>query len=557
MTTLLNPPTGATPPPTHAPDQRVQQVPARAVTRAPLTGRYREVLTPDAITFLTDLHTTFSWRRAELLAAQQARAEYAACGHNPGFSAETAEIRDDPTWRVPNPPPGLTDRRVEITGPPTPKMTVNALNSGASVWMADFEDASSPTWAAMVEGQLTLIDALTGRLDFTVDGKHYRVGDQTPTVVMRPRGWHLCERHLTIDGASMSASLFDAGLYLWHNAARLIARGAGPYLYLPKLESAAEAALWHDVFCFVEDRLALQRGTIRATVLIETIWAAFQMEEILHALGEHAAGLNAGRWDYIFSVLKTFRTRGTAYLLPDRSAVTMTAPFMRAYARLLVQTCHRRGAMAIGGMAAFIPERSDPEATEQALRSVRADKEREAGDGFDGSWVAHPGLVPICRDVFDAALGERPDQRDRIPDGPTPTERELLDFASTPGGVTLAGLRRNISVSLRYLDAWLQGNGAVAIDHLMEDTATVEISRMQLWQWRILEPPLIDGGRVTGKMIAAEIDAEHERLSRWNQDQPASRLGVAVDILRELVFGPEFQDNLTVRAYARHLASAH
>ncbi|MFS0698990.1 malate synthase A [Cellulomonas sp. 179-A 4D5 NHS] len=517
------------------------------------------VLTPDALAFVAELHARFAGPRHDLLLARQRRRERFANGLDPDFRPETRHVRDDPTWRVAGPGPGLEDRRVEITGPTDRKMTVNALNSGAKVWLADLEDATSPTWENVVGGQANLALAIRGRIDFTSEeGKEYRVGPTTPTIVMRPRGWHLAEKHLRFtDRAGQrtpaSASLVDAGLYLFHNAHALIARGRGPYLYLPKIEGYLEARLWNDVFVFVEQELRLPRGSIRATVLIETITAAFEMEEILYELREHCAGLNAGRWDYIFSIIKSFRARGPRFVLPDRARVTMTVPFMRAYTELLVATCHRRGAHAIGGMSAFIPNRRDPEVTERALAQVRADKEREAGQGYDGTWVAHPDLVPVARAVFDEALGDRPDQRDRLRDDVRVSAAELLDIASAgggePGAVTDAGVRSNVSVALRYLEAWLRGSGAVAIDNLMEDAATAEISRSQLWQWVHHEIVTAEGTTITAEHVEGVLGSVLAALPR----SPGDRYDDAARLLREVALDEHYPTFLTVPAYTQHL----
>jgi malate synthase len=369
---------------------------------------------------------------------------------------------------------------VEITGPVDKKMTINALNSGAKVWLADMEDASTPTWRNVIKGQLNLTDALERRIDFTTpEGKEYKLrpAGELPTIVVRPRGWHLPEKHMLIDGAPIAGGIVDFGLYFFHNARRLLAQGKGPYFYLPKIENHLEARLWNDIFILAQDLLGIPQGTIRATVLIETITAAFEMEEILYELRDHASGLNAGRWDYIFSLIKNFRTRGPRFVLPDRGQVTMTAPFMRAYTEQLVRACHKRGAMAIGGMAAAVPNRKDPEANTNAFEKVRADKTREANDGFDGSWVAHPDLVPVCREVFDTILGEKPNQLDRTREDVTPDDRALINVAATEGTITEQGIRNNIEVGIRYIESWLRGNGAVAIHNLMEDAATAEISR--------------------------------------------------------------------------------
>ncbi len=411
---------------------------------------------------------------------------------------ETASVRES-DWSVAPAPEDLNDRRVEITGPADPKMTINALNSGARVFMADFEDSLSPTWANVIEGQAALIDAVRGELEFTSpEGKQYRLNDEVATLVVRPRGWHLVERHVEVDGQPMSGSLFDFGLYLFHNGAAALSRGSGPYYYLPKMQGHREARLWNDVFLWAQDVVGVPRGSIRATVLIETIWAAFEMDEILYELREHAAGLNAGRWDYIFSVIKAFAAR-PGWALPDRAQVTMAVPFMRAYSQLLVKTCHRRGAHAMGGMSAFIPNRREPDVTANALAKVTEDKEREAGDGFDGTWVAHPDLVPVAMAVFDRVLGDRPNQKDRQRDDVSVTAAELTDFTVPGGEITEAGLATNVSVGIRYIAAWLDGTGAAAIDNLMEDAATAEISRSQVWQW-------VQNGRFTAQRVREEID---------------------------------------------------
>ncbi|WP_225754728.1 malate synthase A [Actinotalea sp. Marseille-Q4924] len=514
-----------------------------------------EVLTADALAFVAELHTRFLARRNELLALRQERRQRFADGVDPGFLPHTAHLRADRTWRVAGPGPGLEDRRVEITGPTDRKMTVNALNSGAQVWLADLEDATSPTWQNVVGGQLSLYDAFRGQLDFTTpEGKEYRVGPRTPTVVMRPRGWHLAEKHLAFADRSgqevaASASLVDAGLYLFHNARLLVDAGRGPYLYLPKLESHLEARLWNDVFVAAQDLLGLPHGTIRATVLIETLPAAFEMEEILWELRDHCAGLNAGRWDYLFSVIKTFRSRGRRYVLPDRSTLTMTVPFMRAYTELLVATCHRRGAHAIGGMSAFIPDRRDPQVTARALEQVRADKEREAAAGYDGTWVAHPDLVPVAREVFDEVLGARPHQLHLLRDDVAVTARDLLDVGSAAGQVTSSGVRSNVSVALRYVESWLRGTGAAAIDHLMEDAATAEISRSQLWQWIHHEVVTTDGTRITRRYVEWVLADVLGRLPRHDGD----RYDDAADVLRQVALEEEFPTFLTLCAYSQHL----
>ncbi|MDQ7908117.1 malate synthase A [Phytohabitans sp. ZYX-F-186] len=518
-----------------------------------MEDRFGEVLDQKALDFLVALDGEFATRRVQVLDTRRARRARYAEGQLPGFLPETRAIREDPSWRVAPPAPGLLDRRVEITGPTDRKMTVNALNSGAKVWLADFEDATSPTWHNIVTGQLNLIDAIDRRIDFTApSGKRYALGEETATIVVRPRGWHLAEKHIVVDGRPISASLVDFGLYFYHCAQRLIDAGRGPYFYLPKLESHLEARLWNDVFRFAQNYVGIPRGTIRATTLIETITAAFEMEEILYELREHSAGLNAGRWDYIFSVIKNFGNRDD-FVLPDRAAVTMTVPFMRAYTESLVRTCHRRGAHAIGGMAAFIPSK-EPAANRAALEKVRADKEREAGDGFDGSWVAHPGLVPVCRAAFDAVLGEWPNQVDRRREEVTVTADDLLAVDRTPGQVTYHGVRNNVAVALRYLDAWLAGTGAVAIFDLMEDAATAEIARCQIWQWIHHGTPLAGGGYVTADLVRSMMDEELAALRQDRSPADDDRLARAAGIFVDDALGEELPAFFTTDAYARHLA---
>jgi malate synthase len=526
--------------------------------RVRITGehepRFEEILTPGALDFLARLDDAFAGRRTELLAERRRRADALAAGGTLDFLPQTRAVREDPTWRVAGAGPGLADRRVEITGPPERRMTVNALNSGAKVWLADFEDATSPTWHNIVSGQLNLLDAIERRIDDTTPaGKRYRVGDTPATVVVRPRGWHLDEHHLLVDGRPVPAALVDFGLYLFHCGARQIERGSGPYFYLPKLENHLEARLWNDVFTFAQAELGIAHGTIRATVLIETITAAFEMDEILHELREHAAGLNAGRWDYLFSLIKNFATHGRSFVLPDRARVTMTQPFLRAYTELLVRTCHRRGAHAIGGMAAAIPQ-PDPDANEAALAKVRLDKEREAGDGFDGSWVAHPGLVATCRSVFDGVLGDRPHQLDRTREDVEVTAADLLAVHRTFGNPTPTGLRSNIAVALRYLVAWLGGTGAVGVFGLMEDVATAEIARCQLWQWLHHRSRLVGGDHVTPELVRALITSERAILRRQGNDPEL--VDAAVRILEETALGDRLPAFLTVDAYTRHLVKA-
>ncbi|KHK99929.1 malate synthase [Microbacterium mangrovi] len=524
----------------------------------PLRARYDEVLSPAALAFLTELHDRFGVRRNELLAARVRRRAEIGAGADFGFRADTAHIRDDARWRVAGAGPGLEDRRVEITGPTDPKMTINALNSGARVWLADQEDATSPTWTNVIEGQLSLYDGIRGQLTHTnADGKEYRVtAERTPTIVMRPRGWHLPEQHvqhISADGqrAAASGSLVDFGLYFFHNAEALIAAGRGPYFYLPKLESSEEAKLWDDVFSFSEEYAGIPHGTIRATVLIETLPAAFEMEEILYALRDHCAGLNAGRWDYIFSIIKNYRDRGAAFVLPDRSEVTMTVPFMRAYTELLVATCHRRGAFAIGGMSAFIPNRRDPEVTARAFEKVSADKRREAGDGFDGTWVAHPDLIPAARAEFDAVLGERPNQVDRLRDDVHVAAAQLLDVR-IDRPITSRGVHDNVSVAIRYIEAWLRGLGAVALDNLMEDAATAEIARSQVWQWVRQGSTTEDGAPITRARIEALIAVVVDEVDRSSGD----RFDDAAEVFREVALAEDFPAFLTLVAYSRFLVDA-
>ena len=513
--------------------------------------RYDEILTPDALAFLADLHRTFGKRREEVLAVRRERDAHLASGGSLDFLDETKGVRDDVSWRVAPPAAGLEDRRVEITGPTDRKMTVNALNSGAKVWLADFEDANTPLWPNMVEGHRNLADALDRRIDFSQGGKDYTLApdDALPTIVVRPRGWHLPEKHLLVDGERTSGSLMDFGLYFFHCAQRQIDKGKGPYFYLAKLEGHHEARLWNDVFVHAQDALGLPQGTIRATVLIETITAAFEMDEILYALRDHSAGLNAGRWDYLFSMIKKFRTRGADFLLPDRNSVTMTAPFMQAYAQLLVKTCHRRGAHAIGGMAAFIPSRKDAAVNEQALAKVRDDKTREATNGYDGSWVAHPDLVDICREIFDGVLGDKPHQIERQRDDVEVSAAQLLDVRETPGDETEAGLRNDVSVGLQYLASWLKGSGAVAIFNLMEDAATAEIARSQVWQWLHNDVTLDTGETVTRDLVERIVGEEAAKIVEAGADEAAVAEARALFI--DVAVSDDFVEFLTLPAYER------
>ncbi|HJQ05392.1 MAG TPA: malate synthase A [Nocardioides sp.] len=508
------------------------------------------ILTPDALAFVADLQREFGGRRDELIAARRRRREEVGRTGRLDFLPETASVREA-DWTVAPAPADLVDRRVEITGPTDRKMAINALNSGARVWLADMEDASTPHWENVIGGQVNLYDAV--RRTITLDGpggKAYRLREdqRLATIVMRPRGWHFDEQHLHVDGTPVVGALVDFGLYFFHNAQELIARGSGPYFYLPKTESHLEARLWNDVFTFAQERLGIPHGTVRATVLIETIPAAFEMDEILYELRDHASGLNAGRWDYLFSIIKYFRDSGAEFVLPDRADVTMAAPFMRAYVQLLVKTCHRRGAFAIGGMAAFIPNRRDEAVNTRAFAKVREDKQREANDGFDGSWVAHPDLVPVCREIFDAVLGDKPNQVTRQRDDVQVTAADLLDLASTPGAVTREGLRSNVEVALLYLEAWLRGNGAVGIHNLMEDAATAEISRSQIWQWVHNQTKLEDGTPVTADLVRAVLDEELARILAA-QDDPQARFADARRLFEQVALAEDFADFLTLPAY--------
>ncbi|MFG3282206.1 malate synthase A [Streptomyces sp. NPDC048111] len=525
-----------------------------AIVDAEPLPRQEEVLTDAALAFVAELHRNFTARRDELLTRRRDRRAEIARTSTLDFRPETAEIRAG-DWKVAPAPAALNDRRVEITGPTDRKMTINALNSGAKVWLADFEDASAPTWENVVLGQLNLIDAYERRIDFTDprSGKSYALkdADQLATVVMRPRGWHLEERHLQFDGRPVPGALVDFGLYFFHNAQRLIDLGKGPYFYLPKTESYLEARLWNDIFVFAQDYVGIPQGTVRATVLIETITAAYEMEEILFELKDHAAGLNAGRWDYLFSIVKNFRDGGAKFVLPDRNAVTMTAPFMRAYTELLVRTCHKRGAHAIGGMAAFIPSRRDAEVNKVAFEKVKADKDREAGDGFDGSWVAHPDLVPIAMASFDAVLGDRPNQKDRLREDVSVAPGDLIAIDSLDARPTYAGLVSAVQVGTRYIEAWLRGLGAVAIFNLMEDAATAEISRSQIWQWINAGVVFENGEKATAELarkvaaeelaaIRAEIGEEAFAAGKWQQ---------AHDLLLQVSLDADYADFLTLPAY--------
>jgi malate synthase len=515
----------------------------------PVEGRQAEVLTPQALAFVAGLQRRFGPARGEILGARAQRWQRLRAGERPDFLAETADVRRG-DWQVAPAPPALARRRVEITGPTEAKMLINAFNSGADVFMVDFEDANAPTWTNLVGGQANLSEAIDGTLRFTSpEGKEYRLNDQRAVPVVRPRGWHLVERNLLVDGQPVSASLFDFGLCFFHNARRLLERGLGPYFYLPKLEGHREARLWNDVFNAAQDALGLDRGTIRCTVLIETILGAFEMEEILYELRDHGAALNAGRWDYIFSIIKKF-CDDPDLVLPDRRQITMTVPFMSAYTELLVKTCHRHGAHAIGGMAAFIPSRRDEEVNRVALANVTEDKERESQAGFDGTWVAHPDLVPVAMAPFNAVLGERPNQLDRSREDVAVTAADLLDFTIPGAGVTEDGLRNDVAVGLRYLQAWLTGNGAAGIFNLMEDVATAEIARSQVWQW-------IHRGRFTQEAVRGVVKEEVDRIREEGAGD--RRLDEAEALFTEVALGNtrgpggvprnEFVEFLTLPAY--------
>src|SRR5437867_7617705 len=518
--------------------------------QAPANEGFPDVLTPDALDFLARLHREVEPARVERLAWRAECDERLRNGGTFHFLSGTADVRRN-DWRVADVPEDLRERKVEITGPTDRKMVINALNSGASVYMADFEDANTPTWRNMVEGQQNLIDAVNGTISFkNPDGREYRLAEKTATLVVRPRGWHLVERHLTIDGAPISGAVFDFGLYVFHNARRLLERGSGPYFYLPKMESHREARLWNQIFDWTEKELDLGRGKIKATVLVEVLPLAFEMEETLYELRDHSAGLNAGRWDYMFSIIKKLGDR-KEFNLPDRGQVAMTVPFMRAYTELLVKTCHKRGAFALGGMAAFITNRRDPAVTETALAKVRDDKKREATDGFDGTWVAHPDLVETAMSEFDRALGKRPNQLDRQRPEVHVTAEQLLDVRIPGGTITDAGLRTNVSVGIQYIASWLRGTGAAAINNLMEDAATAEISRSQIWQWIHHGVSLQEGPRVTRELVR---DVEREELAKIQKavgDEffAKGRYDEAREIFEGVALSSEFKEFLTIPAY--------
>ncbi|MGO2030101.1 MAG: malate synthase A [Glutamicibacter ardleyensis] len=523
------------------------------ITATPV--RYQEqILTEQALDFISNLHQAFEGRRVELMQRRQLNRARIANGHDPKFLEETRHIREDASWQVAPIAPGLQDRRVEITGPIERKMAINALNSGANVWLADMEDACSPTWQNVIKNQVNLLRVLDGELDFTdPDGREYKLNSyelsDLPTIVVRPRGLHLPEKHLLINGKPIAGAFVDFGLHFFHNAQRLIDSGRGAYYYLPKLENHLEARLWNDVFVLAQELLGIERGTIRATVLIETITAAFEMEEILYELREHSAGLNAGRWDYIFSIIKNFRSRGPRFVFPDRELVTMSSPFMRAYTEQLVRACHRRGATAIGGMSAFVPSRKDASINQIAFEKVSEDKAREANDGFDGSWVAHPDLVPVAREVYDRVLGANPHQISRTREDVEVSAKELLNVEGLEGRITERGIRENIEIAIRYVESWLRGNGAVALRNLMEDAATAEISRSQLWQW-IHQSAITDTGEVITRAWMHELtDETIDKIERFEGD----RFEQAVEIFEACALRDDFPTFLTSNTYQRYL----
>ncbi|HEX8992096.1 MAG TPA: malate synthase A [Anaerolineales bacterium] len=528
-------------------DQLQSRLPDGVTITGPIARGYAEILTPEALRFVALLSREFEGRRQALLVERARAQDTIMGGEMPDFPAETEDVRKG-GWTIAPTPADLQDRRVEITGPVERKMMINALNSGASVFMADFEDACSPSWDNVVQGQLNVRDAILRTIEYdSPEGKAYRLNERTAVLFVRPRGWHLAEKHVLIDGRPVSASMFDFGLFFYHNAHALLQRGTGPYLYLPKLEHYLEARLWNDIFCRAQDELGIPRGTIKATVLVETILAAFQMDEILWELRQHSAGLNCGRWDYIFSVIKKFRAF-PAFVLPDRKAVTMTTHMMRSYSLLCIKTCHRRGAHAIGGMAAFIPVKSNPQVNEEAIRQVLADKQREAGDGHDGTWVAHPGLVPVARDVFDELMPQA-NQINRLRPDVSVTAADLLTVPE--GAITEQGVRQNVSVGIQYLESWLSGQGAAAINHLMEDVATAEISRAQLWQWVRHRARLADGRGVTQDMVRDVISQELDAIRTFVGEErfQAGRYEAAASVLDRVALQKEWIDFLTLVGY--------
>jgi malate synthase len=513
--------------------------------------RLNDVLTEDALEFVSELHRRFDARRRELLEKRAERQRALDEGGTLDFLDETSEVRDG-DWEVAPPPADLRKRWVEITGPTDRKMVINALNSGSTGFMADFEDSNSPTWSNMLQGQVNLTDAIEGTISLEQGDKQYELNEETATLLVRPRGWHLTDKHLLVDGERISGGLLDFGLYFFRNAQRLLEKGSGPYFYLPKMESHLEARLWNDVFTFAQEQLGIPHGTIKATVLIETIPAAFEMDEILYELRDHSAGLNAGRWDYIFSMIKCFRERPDM-VLPDRNKVTMTVPFMRAYTDLLVKTCHRRGAHAMGGMAAFIPSRKTPEINEEAIAKVRADKEREAGAGFDGTWVAHPDLVEVAMEEFSKVLGDEPNQvASKLRDDVSVSAAELLDASSAGDDHTDEGLRNDVNVGIQYISSWLRGNGAAAIFNMMEDAATAEISRSQVWQWVRHGVELDTGSKVTRELVRQYETEELEKIREQVGDEffySEGRPDQSRELFDRVALSDEFEDFLTLSAY--------
>ncbi|HEV2484527.1 MAG TPA: malate synthase A [Terracidiphilus sp.] len=517
---------------------------------APVNESYAKILTPEAVAFIVDLQRTFNDHRKALLDARHKRQKRLDAGEKPNFLAETKAVRDA-EWTVAPLPADIQDRRVEITGPVDRKMIINALNSGAKVFMADFEDSNTPLWNNLIEGQINLRDAIRRTISYSdpATKKQYKLNDKTAVLFVRARGWHLDERHVRVDGAPMSGSIFDFGLYFFHNAKELLARGSGPYFYLPKLESHLEARLWNDIFIRAQQKLGLPQGTIKSTVLIETILASFEMDEILYELREHSAGLNCGRWDYIFSFIKKFSNDPHA-VLPDRAQVTMATHFMHSYSKLAIKTCHRRNVHAMGGMSAYIPIKSDLEANDKAIAQVKADKEREASDGHDGTWVAHPGLVPVAMEIFDRLMPQPNQISKQLPDY-NATAADLLEIPA--GQITDAGLKQNVAVGMGYVEAWLRGIGCVPLFNLMEDAATAEISRAQLWQWVHQKAKLSDGRTVDIPLVESIIAGELDRQKVAVDAVRYAAYEKAADLMRELVRAPQFIEFLTLPAYQRVL----
>lgn len=520
----------------------IQGVEIRAVHKS-----QDEILTDEAIEFLVKLHKKFNTRRLELLQRRVEKQKRINAGERLDFLAETEKIRNDPSWKVVPTPSNIQKRWVEITGPTDRKMVINAMNSGADVFMADFEDANSPTWDNLIEGQINVRDAVKETIFFeSQNGKQYVLNKDHAVLFVRPRGWHLKEKHFLIQGEEISGSLFDFGLFMFHNVKRTT-----PYFYLPKLQSYLEARLWNDVFLFAQEELGIAPSTIRATVLIETIHTVFEMEEILYELRDHSGGLNAGRWDYIFSIIKTFR-RDENLHLPDRDQITMTVPFMRAYTELLVKTCHKRGAHAIGGMSAFIPNRKDPEVTQRALKKVQEDKLREVQDGCDGTWVAHPDLVPIVREIFETKLGDKDNQKERLREDVQVSSRDLTNFVISEGTVTEEGLRKNINIALQYIYSWLSGIGAAAINNLMEDVATAEISRAQVWQWRQSLTRLDSGETIDEVLLRRFVQEEVDKINQqFGEAVDHSLFNQVRELFERLIFAEHFIEFLTIPAYEK------